>query len=143
MRGRLAALLMALVLLGVTAGAAGAAAITFTDEGYSTFEHQLAAGEIASVTINKRLASLRITLKNGEHVLAHYEKHGEPAAAAALMAKKVPVTVLTPAEAVKEIPKKAVHHKIRYIVGAAVIVVLIIVVAVLLVTRRRRAAADY
>jgi ATP-dependent Zn protease len=141
-RVALCATLVALFASAVS-GVASAALVAYADESYQEFEHQLAAGEIQSVTVNKRLASLRITLKDGRYVLAHYKRHGEPAAVAALTAKKVPVTVLTPTEALKQIPKKPVHHKLRYIAGGIGIVVIAIVVAVLMLSRRRRAAADY
>jgi hypothetical protein len=140
------ALLLACLTCGVMlSGAAGALAaepvIVYKMESLQGFEKQLAAGQIQSVTINKRVASLHVTLKNGEHWLAHYGKHEEPKQAAALKAKGVPVTVETPAVAIAEV-KKPHHHKLRYIAAGVVIVVIILVGGVLLIDRRRKLAAD-
>jgi hypothetical protein len=125
------------------ASAAGAeAVVNYQNESTNTYEQQLAGGQIQAVTINKRVRSLRVTLKDGRHMLAKYPAHQEPTFAAALQAKGVPVTVLKPAEAVKEVAKKPVHHKLRYIAGGILIVVIVVVGAVLLIDRRRKLAAD-
>jgi hypothetical protein len=121
----------------ISAPAAFAGPIVYQDESYAEYQQQLASGQVAAVTINKRLASLRTTLKDGRHVLAKYGHKEEPKAAAALAAKHVPVTVLTPAAAKLEVPKKAVHHKLRYIAGGILILVIVIVGAVLVVRSRR------
>jgi hypothetical protein len=118
--------------------AALAAPIVYQDESYAEFQQQLASGQIQAVTINKRLASLRVTLEDGRHVLAKYARKGEPAAAAALAAKHVPVTVLSPARAESEIPKKAVHHKLRYIAGGVLVVLILLAGGVLYVRSRRQ-----
>lgn len=120
---------------GAVAAAGSSAVIAYQKEGFKVYEQQLAGGQIEAVTINKRLRSLRVTLKNGQHVLARYKPKGESSAAAALQAKGVPVTVLSTTEAASE---KPAHHKLRYIVGAAVIVVLVIVATVLFVDRKRK-----
>ncbi len=125
-----------LLTAAVAAGAENA--ISYQKESYAEYEQQLAGGQIQAVTINKRLRSLRVTLKDGRYVLAKYSAHEEPTVAAALKAKGVPVTVLTPTEAVKEEKAKPVHHKLRYIAGGIVIVVIVIVGAVLFVNRKRR-----
>jgi hypothetical protein len=124
------------------ASAAAAASIVYQNETFAQYQQQLAGGQIQSVTINKRLRSLRITLKNGSYVLAKYAKHEEPTVAAALAAKHVAVTVLAPSVAIKEVPKKAAHHKLRYIAGGIVIVVIVIVGAVLYINRKRAANRD-
>jgi hypothetical protein len=113
-------------------------AVSYEKETLKEYEQQLAGGQIAAVTINKYLRSLRITLKDGRHVLAKYPKHEEPKEAARLKEKGVPVTVLTPAVAQQEARNGPKHHKLRYIVGGAAIVVIVIAGAVLLVYRRRR-----
>jgi hypothetical protein len=119
--------------------AAGAvAAINYQKESYAAYQQQLAGGQIQAVTINKRLRSLRVTLKDGRYVLAKYNKHEEPAVAAALTAKHIPVTVLTPTEAVKEEKAQPKHHKLRYIAGGILIVVIVIVGAVLFISRKRK-----
>jgi endonuclease/exonuclease/phosphatase (EEP) superfamily protein YafD len=123
---------------------AGAAegSISYTHESLQEYEKQLAANRIGEVTVNKRLRSLRVRLKSGSHVLAQYAPHQEPNVVAALKAKRVPVVVLKPAEAIREVPKKAAHHKIRYIAGGILIAVVIVVGAVLLIDRRRKSLRD-
>jgi hypothetical protein len=128
----------AVLPLAVAAGAEGT--VTYTHESLQEFEKQLAAKQIQAVTINKRVRSLRVTLKDGRHVLARYERKGEPKVAAALAAKGVPVTVLKPAAAAKEVPKKA--HKLRYIAGGILILVIVVVGTVLYVDRRRKRRLD-
>jgi hypothetical protein len=136
---RLAAFLCALACAALIATpAVVAASIAYQDESYAEFQQQLASGQIQAVTINKRLASLRVTLKDGRHVLAKYAHKGEPAAAAALAAKHVPVTVLSPTQAKSEVPKKAVHHKLRYIAGGILIVLIVLVGGVLYIRSRRQ-----
>jgi hypothetical protein len=142
---KLAVLLVLVSFAALGAPIAGAAAevatpISYRFEQLAEWEKQLGEGQVVAVTVNKRLRSLRTTLKNGQHVLAKYKAKGLPKAQAALSAKHVPVTVLTPTEAAKEV--KPVHHKLRYIVGGIVIVVIVIVVAVLLFDRRRKRAAE-
>lgn len=122
--------------------AAAGASIVFQNETFTQYEQQLAGAQIQAVTINKRVRSLRITLKDGRYVLAKYAKHEEPTVAAALAAKHVAVTVLAPSVAIKEVPKKAAHHKLRYIAGGIVIVVIVIVGAVLYINRKRAADRD-
>jgi hypothetical protein len=121
----------------ISAPTALAGPIAYQDESYAEFQQQLASGQIQAVTINRRLGSLRITLKGGRYVLAKYGRKGEPKAVAALAAKHVPVTVLTLAQANTEVPKKAVHHKLRYIAGG-ILILLIVVVGAVLVMRSRR-----
>src|SRR6202035_516405 len=117
--------------------------VHYVKESQAQYEHQLAARQIAAATINKRIATVRLTLKNGQHFLVHYGRHQEPTIAAALAAKHVAVTVLKPAEQVAEAKKTPVKHTLRYIGGAIVIAVIIVVGAVLLVDRRRKAAMNY
>jgi hypothetical protein len=130
--------------LAILAPAAGAAESTtaYTHEGVKAFEQQLAGGQIQSATFNKRVRSLRLILKDGKHVLYRYPPKQEPALAAKLASKGVPVTVLKPAEAAKEAKKVPVHHKLRYIAGGILLAVIIIVGAVLLIDRRRKTAME-
>ncbi len=132
--------LVACVSLLAVASAAGA--IAYQNESFAEYQQQLAGGQIQAVTVNKRVRSVRVTLKDGRYVLAKYKPKEEPAIVAALAAKHVPVTVLTPTEAVKELKAKPVHHKLRYIVGGIVIVVILIVGAVLVVNRNRKRARE-
>jgi hypothetical protein len=144
-KAALALLCLACAFLASTAVALAAEpTIDYQKESLQEYEHQLAGGQIAAVTINKLLRSVRVTLKDGRHVLAKYEKHHEPAVSAALKAKGVPVTVLQPAAAQTEAKTKhkSAHHKLRYIAGGIVIVVILIVGAVLLIDRRRKMAAE-
>jgi hypothetical protein len=143
MRARLlspAALLALWLALALPSLALAAATPTYTKESQQAYQKQLAAGQIASATFNKRLRSLRLTLKSGEHVLYRYPKHQSKALQSALEAKHVPVTILKPAEAAKEV--KPAKHKLRYIAGGVVILGIVIVGAVLLVNRRRAAREE-
>jgi len=127
-------------LLATALAADAAATIVYQNESFNEYQQQLAGGQIRAVTINRDLRSLRVTLKDGRYVLAKYAPHEEPTLAAALQAKHVPVTVLTPTEAKKEVKKP--HHKLRYIAGGILIVVIIVVGTVLLVDRRRKRAME-
>jgi translation initiation factor IF-1 len=138
LRGTLAGLFVALALLTSVASAGAAEAVHYTKESTSAFERQLNAGEIRSAVINGKLRSIRLTLKNGEHVLAHYPKRGRPAVEARIKAKHVSVSVLGKAAANKEAREQPKHHKIRYIAGGALLVVIVIVGGVLLLNRHRR-----
>jgi hypothetical protein len=131
----LAALAFALLAL-----AASSALGAYQIEHFSVFEAQLKAGQIHAATINKRLRTVRVTLNDGRLVLAQYAPHEEPRVKAELVARHVPVTVLSPSQAKKEHLKKSVHHKIRYIVGGVVIAIVVIVGGVILYNRRKRAA---
>jgi hypothetical protein len=134
---------LACAALMLTAGAAGAAITpNYQPESFNTYEQQLASGQIQAVTVNKKLRSLRITLKDGSYVLAKYAPKEEPKSIAALEAKHVPVTILTPTEAAKQVAKKTVHHKLRYIAGGIVVVVILIVGAVLYVNRKRQSELE-
>jgi ATP-dependent Zn protease len=134
-------LCLALALLAPLASAAEAT-VKYTHESLQEFEKQLSSGQVEAATFNKRVRSVHLTLKDGRHVLVKYAAHGEPALAAQLQAKRVPVTVLKPAEAAKEAKKAPVKHKLRYIAGGILVVVIVIVVGVLLVDRRRKAAME-
>jgi hypothetical protein len=131
--------LAACLALALIVAPAANAAITYEHESEAAFAQQLAAKQIQSATINKRLRIVHLRLTDGRYVLARYPKHQAPQTAAKLKAHGVAVTVLSKADAEKEAKaKKPIHHKIRYIVGAVVIAVIVIVGAVLLVNRRRR-----
>lgn len=142
LRGWATAALALLACAGVllTAGRA-AAEPTYRHESLQEYEKQLSGGQIREAKINKKVRSVHVTLKNGEHVLAKYAAHEEPKVKAALEARGVPVAVLSKEAANKE-AKKPVHHKLRYIAGAILIAVVIVVGAVLLVDRRRKALRD-
>jgi len=124
------------VVLALPAVGLAAATPTYIHEGQQAFEQQLAKGEIAEGTFNKKLRSLHVKTKQGTLYLYKYAKKGEPALSAKLKAHHVRVTVLKPTEAAKEV--KPAKHKLRYIAGGILIVVIVIVGVVLLVNRRRR-----
>jgi hypothetical protein len=128
-----------LLPVGLAAGAEGT--VTYRHESLQEYEQQLAAGRIRAASINKVLRSLRLTLEDGSHVLAKYDKGEEPKVKHAMQAKGVTVTILSHAQAAKE-AKKSPKHKLRYIAGAIVIVVLIVVGGVLFVDRKRKAQRD-
>jgi hypothetical protein len=139
-------MILAVLCLVLGAGSSGAfaaeATAKYTDESKQAYEGQLAAGEIAEAVFNKRIRSLHIILKNGQHFRYLYPAKGEPPIAAALAAKHVPVTILSPEQAKKEAAKAPVKHKLRYIAGGILIVVVVIVGGVLLWDRRRKAMAE-
>ncbi len=125
--------LAALPPLGLASAQGAGTVIHYTHESYETFQHQLATGKISAVTFNKKPHSVRVTLKDGSHVLAIYPSHDEPQIAARLTAKGVTVKVLKP----KHKAKPAVHHTLRYIAGGILVVVILAILAVLLIGRRR------
>jgi hypothetical protein len=132
---------LALGLLTPVAPAAEAK-VTYQHESQAAYEKQLAAGQVQDATFNKRVRTIRVTLKDGRHMLVRYAPRQEPALASQLQAKHVPVTVLKPAEAIKEASKIPVHHKLRYIAGGILIAVIVIVAAVVLIDRRRKTAME-
>jgi septal ring factor EnvC (AmiA/AmiB activator) len=135
-------LISCLVLaLSAPVALAAEATVKYTRESIQEYEKQLASGQIQSAAFNKRVRSVHLTLKDGRHMLIKYAAHGEPALAAQLAAKGVPVTVKKPAEAAKE-AKKPVKHKLRYIAGGILIVVIVVVGGVLLFDRRRKATME-
>jgi hypothetical protein len=138
------ALVTALLVLAVPATGALAAEVTikYKDENGQEFERQLNAHEIKAATFNKRIRSLHITLKNGEHFRYRYPTKTVHVLAAQLAAKGVPVTVLTPEEAKKEASKAPIKHKLRYIAGGILIVVIVVVGGVLIWNRRRKRLAE-
>jgi hypothetical protein len=134
---------LACVALLLAVSAAGAAITpSYQPESFKTYEQQLAGGQIQAVTVNKKLRSLRITLTDGSYVLAKYGRKEEPQTVAALEAKHVPVTILTPTEAAKQVTKKTVHHKLRYIAGGILVLVILIVGAVLYINRKRQSERE-
>jgi ATP-dependent Zn protease len=126
---------LALVLPVASALAAGTV-VHYQHESYEEFRRQLTAGKIRAVTFNKKPHSVRVTLKDGSHVLAIYPSHNEPQLASQLTAKGVTVAVLKP----KVKAKPAVHHTLRYIAGGILVVVILAILAVLLIGRRRNLA---
>ena len=131
----LLALLALFVALALPAVGLAAATPKYIKESQQAYEKQLHGGEIADATFNKKLRSLHIKTKNGTLYLYKYPKKGEPALDSQLKAAHVPVTILKPSEAAKEV--KPAKHKLRYIAGGILIVVILIVGVVLLVNRRR------
>src|SRR5271155_5761878 len=87
---KLAVLLVLVSFAALGAPIAGAAAeevatpISYRFEQLAEWEKQLGEGQVVAVTVNKRLRSLRTTLKDGQHVLAKYKAKGLPKAQAAL-----------------------------------------------------------
>lgn len=130
--------LVLLVCLAVAAPMAAAqGAVSYQHEGEAEYTQQLAGGQIASAIINKRLRTIRITLKDGRHVLAKYPPKQEPRVLSELKAKGVHVTVLGKAQAVAEEKKVPKKHKLRYIVGGVLIAIVVVVGGVLLYNRTR------
>jgi ATP-dependent Zn protease len=125
-------------ILGLGALFAGPAiAASPKSESEAEFQRQLEAKQVQSVVINKRMRSMRVTLKDGMQVIARYPKKQSEQTADRLRARHVSVTILTPAEARKEAgTTKKSHHKIRYIAGGVLIVVIVLVGGFLLYRRR-------
>jgi len=136
----LAVLLLPALLGGVSSARAEGTATHYNKENLAQYESQLNGGQVQSIVVNKRTRSLRITLKNGEHVFVKYAKRTGPKYYAAVKAHHVPLTFLTAAQAKAKQKKPA--HKIRYIAGGALILVLAIVGAILYYNRGRQAARD-
>ncbi len=132
------ALSVALSPLAAVAGAAEEPTIVYAHISEAEFAKDLAGKKVKSVEVNKRLRTLRVTLTDGTHVLAHYPAHQEPATVARLQHAGATVTILTKSTAEKQAKAKPVKHKLRYIVGGVVILVIVIVGVVLLVNRRRQ-----
>jgi hypothetical protein len=130
-----AACVLALALVPVSV--AGAA--SEEQESEAAFQQQLAARQIRAAIVNRHLRRMRLTLRDGRHVVAVYPKRHFPALRAQLEAKHVKVTVLTPSQAKQETKKlRHPHHKLRYIVGGVLVVVIVLVAALVLMWRRRR-----
>lgn len=138
LRSIIAALCLTLALLTAAASAGAAEAVHYTKESLSQFEGQMNAGQIQTAVFNKKIGSIRLTLKNGEHLLVHYGKGAAPSLEAKLKEKHVAVTVLSQAAANKQAKEAPVHHKLRYIAGGIVLAVIVVVGAVLLINRRRQ-----
>jgi ribosomal protein S11 len=132
---RLLALLVCLA--GAAPIAAAQGAVSYQKEGEAEYTQQLAGGQIASAIINKRLRTIRVTLKDGRHVLARYPRHQEPRVLSELKAKGVHVSVLGKAAAVAEEKKVPKKHKLRYIIGGVLIAIVVVVGGVLLYNRTR------
>ncbi len=136
-----ATLLVLCLALALPASGLAESTPTYTKETQQAYEAQLKKHEIASAVFNKRIRSLRITTKSGEHFTYKYPKKGSAAVEAQLKAKHVPFSKLTPSEAKQELKKKPVKHKLRYIVGGVVIVI-VVIIGLVLVLRRRRQRED-
>jgi hypothetical protein len=133
----LLAVCVALATLAPWVATAAEGTVSYTPESEAALTKQLDKHQVQSVVVNKRLRSLRVTLKDGTHVLVKYPKHDEPATIARLQAKGVSVTVLSTKQAEKDAHKGKSHgHKIRYIVGGVLVVVIVLVGGVLLYNRR-------
>jgi hypothetical protein len=136
----LACVSLGLLLAGAPSPAAEST-VHYQKESLQEYEKQLAGGEIRAATFNKKVRSIHLTLKDGRHVLVKYGAHEEPKYLAQLQAKRIPVTILQPAQAAKE-AKKPVKHKLRYIAGGILVVVVIVVGAVLLIDRKRKRSME-
>jgi hypothetical protein len=132
--------LVAACLLGLALAPASVAAGAgnYERESEAAFEQQLAARQIRSAVINRRLQTVRVKLRDGRRVFAHYPKHQYARVRAELRAKRVAVTVLTPAQAAREAKKIPVHHKLRYIAGGVLLAAIVVVGALVLIRRRRQ-----
>jgi hypothetical protein len=119
-----------------------ASALAAEHESQQAYEKQLAAGEIAKARINKKVRHLDLTLKSGQVFVYVYPARSEPAVAAKITARHVPLEVLSPTAASTEAKKVPVHHKLRYIAAGILGAIVIIVLIVLFVDRRRKRFAE-
>jgi hypothetical protein len=134
-----AALLAVCVALALPAeGLAAAATPKYTKESQQAYESQLQKDEIAEATLNKFVRSLRLTLKNGDHVIYSYPAKGAPKLEQELKAKGIAVTAL---HGHKHKHKKSAKHTRRYVAIGIVVIVVLAGVAFLMF-RRRGAGRD-
>jgi hypothetical protein len=134
---RPALLSLTLALLALLAAGSGAAnAVVYQKESLSAYEGQLTSGQIKEATINKRVRSIRLTLKDGRYAVAKYAPHEEPKVLFELKRRHIPYSVLSPEAAKARAAKAPVHHKLRYIVGGVVIAIIIIVAGIVFYRRR-------
>jgi hypothetical protein len=66
-------------------------------ENQAALERRISKGEVKAATVDERVRTVQLTLKDGTRVLGAYDAHREPRLVAALEAKGVPVAVLAPA----------------------------------------------
>jgi hypothetical protein len=132
---------MGLGLLLAAAPSLAESAVRYQKENLPEYEKQLAGAQIQAASVNKKVRSIHLTLKDGRHVLVKYGAGQERTYVAQLQAKGVPVTILTPAKAAKQ-AKKPVKHKLRYIAGGILVAVVIVVGAVLLIDRKRKLSTE-
>ena len=137
----LAMLLLPALLVGAPRARAEGT-VDYTKEDLSQYEDQLNGDQVRSVAVNKGTRSLRVTLKNGQHVFAKYGKKEGPNYYAAIRARHVPITFLSPGAAKAEQGSQHPGHQIRYIAGGVLIAVIAIVGGILYFNRRREAALD-
>ena len=145
MRMRALATLSACALaLGALAAAAAvpAAAASESKETQQEYEQQLSSGQIASVQLNRRIARVHVTLKDGTRFYYHYGKGERPNVEKQLRAKHVAFVVLSPSEAKSEEKAQPKKHKIRYIAGGALVLIAVAVGVFLLIRRRRTTLAE-
>ena len=93
------------VMLALSTASTDATTIVYEPVSETVFLHELDSGQVAAATINKRVRSVRVTLKDGSHVKVKYPKHDEPKTYALIKSRGVPVNILSEAEAKAEIKK--------------------------------------
>jgi hypothetical protein len=129
-----------LVALAVPAGSLAAAAVpTYTKESKQAYEEQLTKGQIVTAVFNKPVRSVRLTLRDGRHVLYIYPKKTSKELEAALAAKGVSVSQLQGTGKKKH--KGSSKHTRRY-VAIGIVVVLLLLGGGLMLARRRRMTRD-
>jgi hypothetical protein len=129
------------LLLAAAPSIAAEATVHYQKESLQEYEKQLAGSQILTARFNKKARSIRLTLKDGRHVLVKYGAGQEPTYRAQLQAKGIAVTILQPTKGAKG-AKKPVKHKLRYIAGGILVAVVIVVGAVLLIDRKRKLSTE-
>lgn len=138
-RGVVAPLALLVVLAFAAAQAplvSAATVVHFQRESYGAFLLQLDHGEVHAVVLHPQGYKAHIVLDDGSHFTATYTPSEVARLEALAHAKGASFTVAAAT------PKKAVHHKLRYIAGGILIVVILVVLVVLLLGRRRALAED-
>jgi hypothetical protein len=81
----------------------GRAVPSYQKESEAEFQHQLSAGQIREATINKRIRTIRIVLRDGSRKLAHYPAKQERSVVSELKAEHVRVSILSLEQSTAEV----------------------------------------
>jgi ATP-dependent Zn protease len=129
------ALLPAALLLALSS--ASASAVKTPRATYSVLQQQIAAHEVATAAVNKKVHDVHVTLKDGKHEIVVYPPHQEPRLVAQLSAAGATVKV----KKKKKKTVKAAGHHLRYIAAGILVAIVAIGGAVYVVGRRRQLEA--
>ena len=131
---RCAQFLPAALLLALPSASASAAPTPRAT--FPVLEKQIAAHQVATVAVNKKVHDVHVTLTNGKHEIVVYPSHQEPQLVAQLTAAGATVKVKK-----KKKKVKAAGHHLRYIAAGILVAIVAIGGAVYVVGRRRQLEA--